>query len=144
MQYFLSFLSYLGMILGVFGVTAIQYLRINKEPIHIEEKTHTFVNIGLFFVLITTFYQPYINTILQIKGTIIILIMLFSILEAFKLVRQRFAQSFNLTSWYFLLILAFFNKIQFSYVSLLLTYFFVLFFVYVVFGLLYYNVKDRK
>jgi len=143
MEILLSFINYLGIILGVFGVTAIQYLTINKENKEIVEKTYSFIHIGLFFTLIINFYRFTPTPVSYVIITCLFLIMFFTIIEGLKIVRVRFAQSFILTAWYYVLILTFIGGSQFEYKSLISVYFFLWFFVYLIIRALYFNVKEN-
>lgn len=143
MEILLNSINYLGVILGVFGVTAIQYLIINKESKEMVDKTYSFVNVGLFFTLIVTFYRFTPNPVSYTVVSCLFLIMLLTIFEQLKIVRMRFAQSFILTAWYFILILTFIGGSQFGYKSLISVYFFLWFFVYLIIRALYLNVKEN-
>ena len=143
MEILLNLLNYSGIILGVFGVTAIQYLTINKEDKGIVEKTYSFIHIGLFFTLIVTFFRFTPNPVSYAVVSSLFLIMLFTIIENLKIVRKRFAQSFILTAWYYILILTFIGGSQFGYGSLISVYFFLWFFVYLILRALYFDVKEK-
>lgn len=143
MEILLSLINYLGIILGVFGVTAIQYLTINRENKQIIEKTYSFIHIGLFFSLIVNFYRFTPNPVSYSIVTCLFLIMFFTVIEGLKVVRMRFAQSFILTAWYFILILTFVGGSEFGYKALISVYFFLWFFVYLIIRALYFNVKEN-
>lgn len=143
MEIILSFINILGIILGVFGVTTIQYLRVNKERLDILEKTKSFVYVGLFLTLIYSFYRFAPTPIIFAKITILFLMMFFYVLEGYEVVRVRFAESFCLTAWYFLLIIAFFKVATLSLPGLIGVFFFLWFFMYLIVRALYFERPEK-
>ena len=143
MEIILSFINILGIILGVFGVTTIQYLRVNKERHDILEKTKSFVYVGLFLTLIYTFYRFVPGAISYTKVSMLFLIMLFYILEAYKIVRVRFAESFCLTAWYFILVITFFKVSGLPIAGLISVFFFLWFFIYLIVRALYFEKSEN-